>query len=55
MKELYETGVELSEITALDIFDDLARMKYETEIKNLEKLADTINNLSDDQFNVIGV
>ncbi|MCH8905664.1 MAG: V-type ATP synthase subunit A, partial [Candidatus Heimdallarchaeota archaeon] len=55
MRELHEAGVELSEITELDIFDDLARMKYETEIENLEKLADTINNISAEQFTVLTV
>ena len=50
MQELHEAGLELEEITNLDIFDKIARMKYEEDINNLKKMADEIAEMSVDQF-----
>ena len=55
MKILHNEGVELSEITSIDIIDRIARMKYEENLKNLQKLSEDINKLSVEQFNVISV
>lgn len=46
-------GSNYQKITGLDIFDDLARMKYERE--NLVKLGQRMNNISPEKFKVLTV
>ncbi|MHA2097512.1 MAG: V-type ATP synthase subunit A, partial [Candidatus Kariarchaeaceae archaeon] len=55
MRELHDGGVELNEITEMDIFDKIARMKYEETTDSLYELADEISKISVDQFEVIQV
>ncbi len=46
MKELHDDGLELKEITSLDIFEKIARMKYEADVDKLIELGDEISKLS---------
>ncbi|MCY3411350.1 MAG: V-type ATP synthase subunit A [Candidatus Heimdallarchaeota archaeon] len=55
MKDLHEAGVELSQITELDIFERIARMKYTEKISDLTKLREEIASLSPSQFTIITV
>jgi len=55
MKELFAAGVELSDIMEKDIFDRLPRMKYESDIANLKKLAEDIHALDISMFKVISI
>lgn len=55
MRELHEGGVELEQITSLDLFDKIARMKYEESTDSLKALATEISKMSIDQFEVIQV
>ncbi len=55
MKELHDAGVELKEITDLDIFDRIARMKYEESEDELDNLNSEINKISSTDFEIIAV
>ena len=55
MKELLDEGVELDDITGLDLFEKVGRMKYEENIDNLKKLGEEIGSTSPAQFNVVKV
>ncbi len=55
MRELYEAGVELEEITSMEMFDRVARMKYEEDVDNIKKLQEDISTISPEQFTIIQV
>lgn len=55
MRELHDEGVELDEITQMDLFEKVARMKYEEKVDNIIKLGEEIKNTSADQFNIIKI
>jgi len=55
MQELHDAGVELKQITELDIFDKVARMKYQEQVKEVKEVGEEIEKLSADQFEVIEV
>ena len=55
MKELYQAGVELEDITSMDIFEKIARMKYDDNIENVKALEKEISNISADQFEIVTV
>ncbi|MHA2092579.1 MAG: V-type ATP synthase subunit A, partial [Candidatus Kariarchaeaceae archaeon] len=55
MRELYDASVELQDITEMEIFDRIARMKYEDEIAILKKLQDEIDTINPEQFTIIQV
>jgi V/A-type H+-transporting ATPase subunit A len=55
MKDLYESGVELQQVTSMNIFDEVARMKYQEKVDSLYKLGEKINNISIDDFQILQV
>ncbi|MDH5401433.1 MAG: V-type ATP synthase subunit A [Candidatus Heimdallarchaeota archaeon] len=55
MKFLHDEGVELNEITSLDIFERIARMKYENDVGALSKLNNDIVNLDPNQFQIVKI
>ncbi len=55
MKELFAAGVELSDIMEKDIFDRLPRMKYESDLKKLEKLGEDIRALNTSMFKIVTI
>ncbi len=55
MRTLFNNGVVLEDILANEIFDKIPRMKYESDLKVLEKLNSEINLLSSNNFNVVVV
>jgi V/A-type H+-transporting ATPase subunit A len=55
MRELYDAGVELEDITGMEIFDKVARMKYEAEVGNLKELQKEMNEINPEQFTIIQV
>ncbi len=55
MKELHGAGVEMSQITDLDIFEKIARMKYEEDIDVLKALGSEIKKLSPGQFSIVTI
>lgn len=55
MKELHEAGVELQQITDLDIFERIGRMKYEEKTDSIKALREEIAALSPDQFAIVTI
>ncbi|MHA2501945.1 MAG: ATP synthase beta subunit C-terminal domain-containing protein, partial [Candidatus Kariarchaeaceae archaeon] len=55
MRQLHDAGVDLRQITEMDIFDKIARMKYQESIDELNDIADEISELSPDKFEIIQV
>jgi len=55
MQELHGAGVDLRAITEMDIFDKVARMKYEETEESVEALNDEINKISPNDFEIIAV
>ena len=55
MRELHNAGVELPQITDLDIFEKIGRMKYEDKIENLKALREEIDGLSPDMFSIVTI
>ena len=55
MRELYDAGVELEDITTMTIYDKIARMKYVVNESELKDLEHEITAISPNQFEIIQV